>query len=109
VCAQETSAWALGAVFEHVHGSEPNGSAPIITKDSLPSLLAVLVESLKDEPRVAYYVCDAIRLLALGYQDQEGAWVAPAGREEGGWGSVPRRVLAGVSCPVQLDGVEALR
>ncbi|KAG2492867.1 hypothetical protein HYH03_008782 [Edaphochlamys debaryana] len=64
---RETTAWALGQVFEQVHGNEPDGSAPIVAQDALPGLLNALVESLKDEPRVAYYVCDALRLLALGY------------------------------------------
>ncbi|KAG2444792.1 hypothetical protein HXX76_001535 [Chlamydomonas incerta] len=64
---RETTAWALGQVFEQVHGAEAEGAAPIVSKEMLPGLLNALVESLKDEPRVAYYVCDAIRLLALGF------------------------------------------
>ncbi|GFR39763.1 hypothetical protein Agub_g247 [Astrephomene gubernaculifera] len=64
---RETTAWTLGQVFEQVHGCEPDNAAPIVSKEMLPSLLTALVESLKDEPRVAYYVCDAVRLLALGF------------------------------------------
>ncbi|KXZ55363.1 hypothetical protein GPECTOR_3g492 [Gonium pectorale] len=64
---RETTAWALGRVFEHVHGNEPEGAMPIVSKDMLPGLLNALVESLKDEPRVAYFVCDAVCLLAQGY------------------------------------------
>ncbi len=69
---QETTAWALGQVFEHLHGNENEGQPPIIPKDSIPALLAALVESLKDEPRVVYYVCDAMRYLALGFQSSDG-------------------------------------
>ncbi|PNH00526.1 Importin subunit beta-1 [Tetrabaena socialis] len=81
---RETTAWALGQVFEHVHGMEPDGGAPIIGKDMLPGLLTVLVESLKDEPRVAYYVCDAVRLLALGYHKGDGGGVVESKRSSGG-------------------------
>lgn len=80
--SQETTAWALGQVFEQVHGAEAEGAAPIVSKEMLPGLLTALVESLKDEPRVAYYVCDAIRLLALGFNTGDGGlgtWVEGAG------------------------------
>ncbi len=53
-----------------MHGNEPDGAAPIVGNDMLPGLLQALVESLKDDPKVAYYVCDAVRLLALGYQPE---------------------------------------
>ncbi|GLC59478.1 hypothetical protein PLESTB_001491700 [Pleodorina starrii] len=69
---RETTAWALGQVFEHLHGNEADGQQPIVAKESLPPLLSALVESLQDEPRVVYYVCDAIRLLALGFQSSDG-------------------------------------
>lgn len=53
-----------------MHGNEPDGATPIVGNDMLPGLLQALVESLKDDPKVAYYVCDAVRLLALGYQPE---------------------------------------
>ncbi|EFJ44948.1 hypothetical protein VOLCADRAFT_82561 [Volvox carteri f. nagariensis] len=69
---RETTAWALGQVFEHLHGNEAEGQPPIVAKESIPPLLSALVASLKDEPRVVYYVCDALRFLALGFQSSEG-------------------------------------
>ncbi|GLI60678.1 hypothetical protein VaNZ11_002880 [Volvox africanus] len=69
---RETTAWALGQVFEHLHGNEAENQHPIVPKESIPALLSALVASLKDEPRVVYYVCDALRYLALGFQSPDG-------------------------------------
>ena len=69
---QETTAWTLGQIFEFVHGNEADNSPPIISKDMLPGMLNVLAESLKDDPRVAYYICDAVRQLALGFAQPDG-------------------------------------
>jgi importin subunit beta-1 len=68
---KDTTAWTLGRIFEFLHG--PNVQFPVITQENLPSILGVLLESIKDTPNVAEKVCGAIYFLAQGYEESTGA------------------------------------
>lgn len=67
---KDTTAWTIGRIFEFLHEStiEP----PIITRDTLPPIMSVLLEALKDEPHIAYRICCAISQLAMGFQGSQG-------------------------------------
>eukprot|EP00249_Psilotum_nudum_P018883 c27000_g2_i1 orf=121-2082(+) len=67
---KDTAAWSLGRVFEFLHG--PNIETPLISQSSLPFVLSVLLESIKDAPNVAGKVCGAIYYLAQGYEEPGG-------------------------------------
>ncbi|GBG75999.1 hypothetical protein CBR_g21240 [Chara braunii] len=64
---KDTTAWTIGRICEFLHG--PTIEAPVITASNLPSLLQVLLESLRDTPNVADKVCGALYFLAQGYED----------------------------------------
>ena len=63
---KHTIAWTLGRIFEFLHG--PTVQSPVITPANLQSIVADLLESIKDAPNVADKVCGAIYFLAQGYE-----------------------------------------
>eukprot|EP00195_Chlamydomonas_chlamydogama_P009742 CAMPEP_0202900576 /NCGR_PEP_ID=MMETSP1392-20130828/11916_1 /ASSEMBLY_ACC=CAM_ASM_000868 /TAXON_ID=225041 /ORGANISM="Chlamydomonas chlamydogama, Strain SAG 11-48b" /LENGTH=865 /DNA_ID=CAMNT_0049586993 /DNA_START=281 /DNA_END=2875 /DNA_ORIENTATION=+ len=67
---KDTTAWTIGRIFEFVHSVDIE--PPIITRDTLPPVIAVLLESLKDEPHIAYRVCCTISALAAGFKGSSG-------------------------------------
>lgn len=62
---RDTTAWTIGRIFEFLHNNlvEP----AIITRETLPPIIAVLVEALKDSAHIVYQVCGAISKLANGF------------------------------------------
>lgn len=77
---KNTTAWAIGRIFEFVHGEDVNPQ--LLTSQNLPSVVAALLEALRDETHVAEKVCYAIGQLASGfnkdtYQPQGGALLSP--------------------------------
>jgi len=64
---KDTTAWTLGRIFEFLHG--PSLEAPVITQSNLTTILAVLLEAIKDTPNVAEKVCGAIYFVAQGYEE----------------------------------------
>ncbi|KAF5747638.1 Importin beta-1 putative isoform 1 [Tripterygium wilfordii] len=64
---KDTTAWTLSRIFEFLHN--PAGGFSVVSPASLPRLLSVLLESIKDAPNVAEKVCGAIYYLAQGYED----------------------------------------
>ena len=70
---KDTTAWTIGRIFEFLHGSTIEPS--IITRDTLPPIMSVLLESLKDASHIAYRVCSAISQLAMGFRDAQGVCV----------------------------------
>ena len=65
---RDTTAWTVGRIFEFVH----DDSGGLITQDNLPGVVAVLMESLKDEPSIAVHVAAAIGYLAGGFSGTPG-------------------------------------
>ena len=63
VLVRDTSAWALGGIAEH-HGT-------LLQGDVLNSYIGMLMNSLKDEPRVAYQACYALHELAAVWANDE--------------------------------------
>eukprot|EP00232_Nephroselmis_pyriformis_P010626 CAMPEP_0182887156 /NCGR_PEP_ID=MMETSP0034_2-20130328/20649_1 /TAXON_ID=156128 /ORGANISM="Nephroselmis pyriformis, Strain CCMP717" /LENGTH=872 /DNA_ID=CAMNT_0025020509 /DNA_START=157 /DNA_END=2772 /DNA_ORIENTATION=- len=61
---KDTTAWTIGRICELLHSC--------INANNLPTIVGVLVESLKAEPHVAAKVCGAIYNLASGFEDLEG-------------------------------------
>lgn len=78
---KDTTAWTLGRIFEflHDHTIEP----PIITRDTLPPIVSVLLVSLKDRPHIAYrwatHGTEDIGGLVYITQKQGHTWVAKEG------------------------------
>lgn len=68
---KDTTAWTLGRIFEFLHG--PTVQSPVITPANLQSIVAALLESIKDAPNVADKVCGAIYFLAQGYEQVSAA------------------------------------
>lgn len=68
---KDTTAWTLGRIFEFLHG--PTVQSPVITQANLQSIVAALLESIKDAPNVADKVCGAIYFLAQGYEQASAA------------------------------------
>lgn len=64
---KDTTAWTLGRIFEVLHS--PATAQSVITATTLPRIMSVLLESIKDTPNVAMKVCGAIYFLAHGYED----------------------------------------
>lgn len=67
---RDTTAWTIARIFEFVHGSSLE--QPVITAQTLPTVLAVLIERIKDAPNVAQRICGALLHLAQGYEHMEG-------------------------------------
>lgn len=68
---KDTTAWTLGRIFEFLHG--PTVQSPVITQANLQSIVAALLESIKDAANVADKVCGAIYFLAQGYEQASAA------------------------------------
>nr|ACN40198.1 unknown [Picea sitchensis] len=68
---KDTTAWTLGRIFEFLHG--PTVQSPVITQANLQSIVAALLESIKDTANVADKVCGAIYFLAQGYEQASAA------------------------------------
>ena len=66
-------AWTIGRIFEHLHS--PDIEPAIITRETLPPVVAVLIESLQAETHIAYRVCSAISSLAIGFSGSPGVCV----------------------------------
>ncbi|KAF5750792.1 Importin beta-1 putative isoform 1 [Tripterygium wilfordii] len=66
---KDTTAWTLSRIFEFLHS--PASGFSVISPASLPQLLSVLLESIRDAPNVAEKVCGAIYYLAQGYEDAD--------------------------------------
>jgi importin subunit beta-1 len=64
VLVRDTSAWALGRIAEH-HGTLLGGPM-------LEQYIVMLMQSLKDEPRVAYQACYALHELGTAWCEEEG-------------------------------------
>ncbi len=67
---KDTTAWTIGRIFEFLHS--PDIEPPLITSETLPPIVSVLVKSLQDSSHVAYRVCCAISSLAMGFQGTRG-------------------------------------
>uniref|UniRef100_A0A7S0VBW1 Importin N-terminal domain-containing protein n=1 Tax=Polytomella parva TaxID=51329 RepID=A0A7S0VBW1_9CHLO len=68
---RNTAAYALSRVFAFLHGPNKGLNRPLVVPENLPALLSVLGEKVtKDLPQNSFYVCEAIRYLALGYEDE---------------------------------------
>jgi importin subunit beta-1 len=67
---KDTTAWTIGRIFEFLHS--PDIEPPIVTPESLPPIIAVLIKSLQDNSHIAYRVCCAISALAEGFQGRTG-------------------------------------
>lgn len=65
---KNTTAWALGRAFEHVHGLP---DVHVLDAASLPAVVAALVESTRDLPHVAEKACYALGQLASGYAEAD--------------------------------------
>lgn len=61
---KDTTAWTLRRIFEFLDG--PSLEAPVITESNLTTILAVILEAIKDTPNVAEKVCGAIYFVAQG-------------------------------------------
>mmetsp|Transcript_36758 Transcript_36758/g.92846 ORF Transcript_36758/g.92846 Transcript_36758/m.92846 type:complete len:881 (-) Transcript_36758:305-2947(-) len=68
---KDTTAWTIGRIFEFLHDNTIEPS--LITRETLPPIMAVLLEALKDESHIAYRICCAISQLAMGFQDHQGS------------------------------------
>lgn len=69
---QDTTAWTIGRIFEFLHDAHIEPS--IITRDTLPPLISVLLEALKDASHIATRVCYALGKLAEGFKEHKGEW-----------------------------------
>lgn len=67
---QDTTAWTIGRIFEFLHDAHIEPS--IITRDTLPPLVSVLLEALKDASHIATRVCYALGKLAEGFKEHKG-------------------------------------
>ncbi|GAX79827.1 hypothetical protein CEUSTIGMA_g7267.t1 [Chlamydomonas eustigma] len=67
---KDTTAWTVGRIFQFLHSTDIE--PPLITPDSLPPIMTVLVKSLQDSSHIAYRVCCAISSLAEGFQGAQG-------------------------------------
>lgn len=66
---KDTTAWALGRIFEFLHGSA--SAAPLITSANCQQIITVLLQSMNDVPNVAEKACGALYFLAQGFEDIE--------------------------------------
>ena len=62
---RHTTAWALGRVFEFVHGAP--GAPPVIPPGALPTVVAALLQATRDAPHIAEKACYAISQLVAGF------------------------------------------
>ncbi|MEW5305276.1 MAG: hypothetical protein WDW38_005680 [Sanguina aurantia] len=67
---RDTTAWTIGRIFEFLHDAHIEPS--IITRDTLPPLISVLLEALKDASHIAVRVCYALGKLAEGFKEHKG-------------------------------------
>ena len=67
----------LGRIFQHVHGEEDVGMAPLITPQNLPRVVSTLLESTRDEPQIAEQICYALSQLAAGFKDSDTSLFSP--------------------------------
>jgi len=72
---RHTTAWALGRVFEFVHGAP--GAPPVIPPGALPTVVAALLQATRDAPHIAEKACYAISQLVAGFA------ASAAGSEDG--------------------------
>lgn len=79
---QDTTAWTIGRIFEFLHDAHIEPS--IITRDTLPPLISVLLEALKDASHIAVRVCYALGKLAEGFKEHKGGWTVVAVGQTGG-------------------------
>jgi importin subunit beta-1 len=66
---KNTTAWAIGRIFEFVHG-QSGVQPPLLGPQTLPPVVAALLEALRDAPHVAEKACYAISQLAAGFRPQ---------------------------------------
>ncbi|PPD86013.1 hypothetical protein GOBAR_DD17063 [Gossypium barbadense] len=64
---KDTTAWALGRIFEFLHGSAVGST--VITQENCQQLGTVLLQSMNDTPNVAEKACGALYFLAQGYEE----------------------------------------
>ncbi|MFQ6632227.1 hypothetical protein Gotur_008550 [Gossypium turneri] len=64
---KDTTAWALGRIFEFLHGSAVGST--VITQENCQQLVTVLLQSMNDTPNVAEKACGALYFLAQGYEE----------------------------------------
>lgn len=69
---KSTTAWAIGRIFQFVHGG-----APLLGPENLPSVVNALLLSLKDEVHTAEKVCYAISQLAAGFEGKDPSPLSP--------------------------------
>ena len=67
----------LGRIFQHVHGEEDVGMAPLINPQNLPRVVSTLLESTRDEPHIAEQICYALSQLAAGFKDSDTSLFSP--------------------------------
>eukprot|EP00879_Flechtneria_rotunda_P012371 GHRR01012918.1.p1 GENE.GHRR01012918.1~~GHRR01012918.1.p1 ORF type:complete len:702 (+),score=217.59 GHRR01012918.1:232-2106(+) len=69
---RDTTAWTIGRVFEFQHDAGNADVPELITKDTLPGVAQVLINSLQDQVHIAVRACDAIGRLAEGFTGYAG-------------------------------------
>jgi importin subunit beta-1 len=73
---KNTTAWTIGRIFEFVHG-QPDVSPPLLGPQNLPSVIAALMDAVRDEAHVAEKACYALSQLAAGFGGTEPSPLAP--------------------------------
>ncbi|XP_042378645.1 importin subunit beta-1-like [Zingiber officinale] len=66
---KDTTAWTLGRIFEFLHSASSEYS--VLTAATLPRVMSVLLESIRDVPNVAEKVCGALYFLVQGYEGED--------------------------------------
>lgn len=69
---RDTTAWTVGRVFEFQHDTGNEDVPPLITPETLPQVVQVLLVSLQDQVHIATRACNAIGRLAEGFMGSAG-------------------------------------
>lgn len=72
---RDTTAWTISRMFEFLH--LPDEQPPLIQPQLVAPVVNALIESLKDQPHIAYHICCAISHLAAGYHQHEPPATSP--------------------------------
>ncbi len=65
ILVRDTTAWTLGRICEHHYGC--------IDGETLPRLMQLLLEGLRQEPRVSHNICYAIHNIVKAFEESEAA------------------------------------
>jgi hypothetical protein len=72
---RDTTAWTIGRVFEFQHDAGNQDMPELITRETLPQVVQVLLGGLADQGHIAVRVCDAVGRLAEGFTSYAGQWL----------------------------------